>query len=112
LVNAIRLYFDENVEIAVAEQIQAHGIEAVTVRDLARLGDTDENRLARATQMGHVLCTCDQDYLRLAAEGVEHAGIIFAQDRTTTIGDWLRRLELICGVLTAEDMKNHVEYLS
>lgn len=111
LVSAIHLYFDENVEIAVAEQIRIRGIEAVTVRDLDMLGDTDENHLARATQMGYVLCTYDQDYLRLVAEGVEHAGIIFAQDHTATLGDWMRGLELICGVLTAEDMKNHVEYL-
>jgi len=110
--SAIRLYFDEGVEVVVAEQIREHGIEAVTVRDLGFLGDTDENHLARATRLGYVLCTYDQDYLRLSAAGIEHGGIIFARQRDTGIGDWIRGLEILCAVYTAEDMKNHIEYLT
>lgn len=112
MVSAIRLYFDENVEIAVAEQMQTRGVEVVTVRDLGLLGDSDENHLARATRMGYVLCTYDQDYLQLVAVGAEHAGIVFAPNDKTTIGDWIRGLSLICDVLTAEEMVNHVEYLA
>ncbi|MBX3066548.1 MAG: DUF5615 family PIN-like protein [Anaerolineae bacterium] len=112
MVNVIRLYFDENVEIAIAEQMQVRGIEVVTVRDLESLGDSDETHLMRATQMGYVLCTYDQDYLRLAAEGVAHMGIVFAVYGRTTIGDWIRGLSLICEVFTAEEMINHIEYLS
>ncbi len=111
MVNAVRLYFDENVEIAVAEQMRARGIEVVTVRDLGLLGDSDENHLARATRMGYVLCTYDMDYLRLHTTGVEHSGIVFARESATNIGDWVRGLELICGVLSAEEMQNHIEYL-
>jgi predicted nuclease of predicted toxin-antitoxin system len=108
----IRLYFDENVEITVADQIRLRGIQAVTVRDLNLLGDSDENHLQRATLMGYVLCTYDMDYLRLHHEGIPHSGIIFAREQITSIGDWIYGLELICGVLTLDDMKNHVEYLS
>lgn len=107
----IRLYFDENVEVAVADQMRARGIEAVTVRDLNLLGDTDENHLARATRMGYVLCTYDADYPRMHAEGVQHSGIVFGREHSTTIGDWVRGLELICGAMTAEEMINHIEYL-
>jgi hypothetical protein len=111
LVSDIRLYFDENVETAVADQMQARGIECVTVLDLDLLGDSDENHLQRATAMGYVLCTYDSDYTRLHAEGVPHAGIVFAIQRSTTIGDWVRGLEVICGVMSAEEMQNHIEYL-
>jgi len=83
----------------------------VTVRDLQRLGDTDENHLQRAAEMGYVLCTYDADYLRLHAEKMPHAGIVYARERTTIIGDWVRALELICEIMTAAEMKNHVEYL-
>lgn len=107
----IRLYFDENVETAVADQLRRRGIECVTVRDLNLLGDTDENHLLRATAMGYALCTYDMDYLRLHAEGIPHAGIIYAKEQTTAIGDWVRGLELICGVYSAEDLHDHVEYL-
>jgi hypothetical protein len=107
----IRLYFDENVETAVADQMRTRGIECITVRDLDLLGETDESHLHRAAEMGYVLCTYDADYPRLHAGGFSHAGIIFARERSTSIGDWVRGLELICGAMTASEMKDHIEYL-
>ena len=107
----IRLYFDESVEVAIAEQMKQRGIDAVTVRDLGLRGDTDINHLRRASEMGRVLCTYDTDFLRLHASGHLHTGIAFGFHDRTTYGDWVRGLELICGVLSAEDMKNRIEFL-
>ena len=107
----IRLYFDESVEVEVAEQMKQRGIDAVAVRDLGRLGDADMNHLRRAAKMRRVLCTYDADFLRIATRGIEHAGIIFGFHNRTTYGDWVRGLELICSVYTPEEMKNHIEYL-
>lgn len=109
--SAIRLYFDESVEVGVAEQMRQRDIDAVTIRDLGLLGDTDSNHLRRASEMGRVLCTYDTDFLRLAAEGIEHAGIVFGFHDRTTYADWVHGLELICGAMTPGDMKNHIEYL-
>lgn len=61
--------------------------------------------------MGRVLCTYDDDFTKLAAEGVEHAGIVLGQMERHDIGDWVKGLELICAVYSAQDMINHVEYL-
>lgn len=107
----IRFYLDENVQVAIAEQMERRGVRVYTVRGLELRGDSDINHLKRATEMGCVLCTYDDDYLKLAASGIEHAGIIYGRQAKHTIGDWIRGLELICKVYTAEDMKNHVEYL-
>jgi hypothetical protein len=110
--NDIRLYLDENVEIEIALQLKQRGIEVVSVRELDMLGDSDENHLARATRMGYVLCTYDQDYLRLNAQGIAHAGIVFAHRSRTNIGVWVRGLVLLCEIYASQDMQNHVEYLS
>lgn len=107
----IRLYFDESVQVEVAEQMKQRGIDAVTVRDLGMLGDSDINHLRRATEMGRVLCTYDTDFLRLNAQGEQHAGITFGFHDRTTYGDWVDGLELICGAMTAAEMQNHIEYL-
>jgi hypothetical protein len=107
----IRLYFDESVEVDVAEQMKLRGIDAVTVRDLGLRGDKDINHLRRASEMGRVLCTYDTDFLRLHTQGHEHSGIAFGFHDRTTYGDWVRGLELICGVMSANEMKNHIEYL-
>ena len=108
---AIRFYLDENVPTVIAEQLRLRGIEAVTARDVGALADSDLIHLKRATQMGCVLCTHDIDYLQLAATGIEHAGIVFGRQLTQTIGDWVKGLVLIHAVYSAEDMRNHVEYL-
>jgi hypothetical protein len=111
LAAAIRFYLDENVPVAVADQLQRRGIQVVTARDLNTLGDSDVNHLARATELGCVLCTYDADYLDLVASGAEHAGIVKGMADTHWIGDWVRGLELIHAVYTADQMQNHVEYL-
>ena len=48
---------------------------------------------------------------KMASSGIQHAGIIFGIQTDHGIGDWVKALELICLVYTADDMKNHVEYL-
>lgn len=107
----IRFYLDENVQVAIAEQLQRRGIDVVTVRDLESLGNEDINHLEHATGLGRVLCTHDADYVDLAAAGVEHTGIVLGQQHKHTIGDWVRFLELVQGVYDAEEMRNLVEYL-
>lgn len=45
--------------------------------------------------MSRVLCTHDQDFLRLAAAGVEHAGIAFLPQTRASIGIWVRELRAL-----------------
>lgn len=108
---AISLYLDENLSPKIAAQLRRRGINAVSVGDLGLFGDSDPNHLTRATGMGYILVTADTDYLILAASGFEHAGIVFGTQQDNDLGDWVRSLELICAVYSADDMKNHVEYL-
>lgn len=107
----IRFYLDENVQLAIAEQLRRHGIEVVTVRDCNLLGDEDINHLQRATAMGYVLCTHDTDYYELAMSDVSHAGIIIGQADVHKIGDWVKGLVLVHAVYSAEEMINRVEFL-
>ncbi len=111
LAAAIRLYFDENMSSTVVEEPRKRGMDVITVQELGVLGDTDINHLSRATTMGCVLCTQDEDFLQLASQDIEHTGIVFGRQLKHGIGDWVKGLELICAVYTPEDMHNHVEYL-
>ncbi|MEP7291418.1 MAG: DUF5615 family PIN-like protein [Chloroflexota bacterium] len=107
----VRFYLDENIQIAVADQLRRRGIEVVTVRDLDRLGDDDLSHLQRSAQLGCVLCTHDADFVDLAAAGFQHTGIVFGQQHKHTIGDWVHFLELVHGVYDAEEMHNLIEYV-
>ena len=83
----IRLYLDENLSPKIAEQLMLRGIDAVSVRDLGTLGDSDSNHLERANKLERVLVTSDVDFLRFAAESIEHAGIVFGVQGDHSIGD-------------------------
>lgn len=101
----ISLYIDENLTPEIANQLRLRGIDAVSVRDLGLLGDSDDNHLATATAMSRVLVTSDTDFLVLESQGIEHAGIILGVQEDHSLGDWVKGLELICFVYEAEDMK-------
>lgn len=108
---AIRLYLDENLSPRIADQLRRRGVDVVTVHDLGVAGDTDENHLARATRLQRVLATTDVDFLVMAATGQEHFGIVFGEQSTHKIGDWVNALDLLCAVYAPEEMVNHIEYI-
>jgi hypothetical protein len=51
LAAAIRLYLDENLSPVIAEQLRLRGIDAVSVRDLGTLGESDEFHFKRANEL-------------------------------------------------------------
>ena len=108
----IKFYFDESVELAVSVQLAASGLDVVSAHSLEKLGDADKNHLQRATEMGRVLCTYDSDFLVLATEGAEHAGIIFAPQQKASIGGWVREIRALHARLSAEEIVGQVVYLS
>ena len=75
------------------------------------LGAPDEEHLQRAASLGRALCTYDTDFLRLAATDTEHAGIVFGQQDTHYIGDWVNHLMLLHTVYTDDEISGKVEYL-
>lgn len=108
----LRFYLDENLPTEVARQLSLSGIDAVSARSLDQLGVEDFAHLRRAAEEGRALCTHDQDFLRLAAEGVEHAGIVFAKQTRASIGGWVRALRSLHARLDAEQARGQVIFLS
>lgn len=111
-VSELRFYLDENVPTEVGLQLRSSGIDAVTARDLGRLGGQDRDHLQSATAESRMLCTHDQDFLRLAAEGAEHAGIAFSPQNRVSIGGWVRELRALHARFEAEQVTNRVFFLS
>jgi hypothetical protein len=85
-------------------------LPAYGVQEVDTLGASDEAHLALAASDGRVIFTQDDDFLRLHATGIDHAGIAYAHQHTS-IGDIIRGLMLIYQVLEPGDMQNHVEFL-
>lgn len=108
----LRFYLDENVSPVVTEQLILSGIDVVSAHSLGKLGDEAPSHLQRATAMRRMLCTHDQDFLRMAVEEVDHAGIAFARHYNATIGGWVRALRALHAKISAEEAMGRVMFLS
>ena len=83
-IRRVSFYLDEMLSPRIISQLRRRGIDIIR----GPLRTDDAIHLARATEMGRVVCTCDDDFLKLAAPGVAHAGIIKSVKRKHSIGDW------------------------
>jgi predicted nuclease of predicted toxin-antitoxin system len=108
---AIRFHLDENVNPAIALGLRQRGVDVTTSQGVGLLGVPDLEQLAYARREGRVIFTEDADFLIIAARTSEHHGIAYARKGTRSIGQIVQWLELMQGVMTAEEMRGHVEYL-
>lgn len=106
----IKFYLDEHFPRAVAEGLRRRGLDVLTVQDARRTGSSDTKQLAFALAEQRVLLTMDSDFLILASQGVAHAGIGYANP-TRSVGELIRAIMLLYGVLSPSEMMNHVEFL-
>ena len=111
MAEVIRFHLDENVAPAIALGLRQRGIDVTTSQQVGLLGASDQAQLAYALGQGRIILTQDADFLILAAQTGEHSGIAYARKGSRSIGQLVQALELIHGVLTAAEMRGHVEYL-
>ncbi len=71
----------------------------------------DSIHLERASDMGRVVCVEDDDFLTLAAQVKEHAGIIKGVQNRHSIGDWVRYLRLVHAVYDPDELRNDVFFV-
>jgi len=107
----IQFHLHENCSHAIAEGLRRRGVDVTTTPEVRLLGVIDEDQLAYGFAEGRVIFSYDEDMLRLAASGVEHAGIVFCQQRRRSIGDIIRGLVLVWERLEPADMVGRVRYL-
>ncbi len=110
MADRIRFYTDEHIPKAVIRGLRQRGVDVLTVSDANLLGASDKEHLQRAQAETRVLVTQDEDYLRLHAGAVDHAGIAYAP-QGSSVGDIVRGLMLIYSLLDPHDMKDHIEFL-
>lgn len=107
----IRFYFDEHIANAVAQGLRRRKIDVVTAVEAGNVGMSDKKHLAFALEQGLVLVTHDADFIRLHGQGVHHAGIVFSKQGLHAVGEMIAFLELIQGVMTPDEMNDHLEFI-
>lgn len=97
--------------------LRSRDVTVFTPLDFALTENSDEAQLAFAMERGCVLYTHNTcDFCRIHTEWVntrrEHAGIIVAAQQRFSVGEQLRRILHIRANLSAEHMRNRLEFLS
>ncbi|MGK7903546.1 MAG: DUF5615 family PIN-like protein [Hormoscilla sp.] len=112
---SIALYMDEQVPKPITKGLRQRGVDVLTVQEDGRTGTSDSILLDRATGLGRVMFSQDDDFLVEAnlrlAEGINFAGVIYTHQQNVSIGDCVRDLELIAKASDPEDCANRVQYL-
>jgi hypothetical protein len=111
MAQTIRFHLDEHVPPAVADGLRRRGIDVSTTADAGLLGATDAQHVARAHAEGRVIFTQDDDFLRLHATGIAHAGLAYCHQESRSIGEIIRGLILIWDIYEPPEMHGRVEYL-
>lgn len=106
----IRFYADEHIPKAVIRGLRQRGVDILSVADATMMGAEDIAHLRRARVESRVIVTQDDDFLRLAAGGESHPGIVYAPQHSS-VSALIHGLLLIHRVLDAEEMLGHVEFL-
>ncbi|MEW6127399.1 MAG: DUF5615 family PIN-like protein [Acidobacteriota bacterium] len=113
----IKLYIDEDaMSHALVQGLRARGLDVITVFDAGMVGESDESQLEYATAQGRTLYTFNVgDFCRLhesyLSQGREHGGIIVVYRQRYSVGEQLKRLLSLVDRKTADEMRNHLEFL-
>ncbi|QYX33860.1 DUF5615 family PIN-like protein [Sphaerospermopsis torques-reginae] len=109
--NKIKFHLDENVGNAIANGLRMRGVDVTTSPEEGLIGASDEQQLAFAVSQKRVIFTFDDDFLSLAATGIEYCGIIYARQKRQSIGKVISDLVLVWECLEPEYMFNNIEFL-
>lgn len=112
---SIRLYVDVHVRRAITEGLRLRGVDVLTAQEDGAREFDDPDLLERATALGRVLFTQDDDLLREAKQrqqtGETFAGVIYAHQLNLTTGQCIADLELIAQASEPAEWINRTEYL-
>jgi len=111
----VALYMDEHVHRAFTTGLRLRGIDVLTAQDDGRRHVPDDLLLDRATKLGRILFSQDEDLLaeanRRHRAGIPFTGVVYAHQLHVSIGICVRELELIAKIAKPEDLADRVEYL-
>lgn len=106
---------DQHVERAITRGLRERGVDVVTAFEDGASQFSDPVLLDRATALGRILFTRDDDLLaeanRRQSVGIDFGGVIYADLRHVPIGVCIHDLELIVKASDADELLNQVRYL-
>ncbi|MDJ0616143.1 MAG: DUF5615 family PIN-like protein [Calothrix sp. MO_192.B10] len=112
---SINLYMDEQVPRGITLGLRLRGVDVLTVQEDGCSGFSDSQVVERAIALQRVVFTQDDDFLveanRRQTEGINFTGVIYAHQRSVSIGSCVNDLEIIAKAASQEELANRIQYL-
>jgi hypothetical protein len=112
---ALAYYMDVQVPAAIVNGLRRLGVDVLTSQEDGTRRAADEELLKRATALGRIFVSQDEDLLAIAAiwqaAGWEFGGLIFAPQDNASIGQYIDDLQLIAGYCDQAEVAGRVHYL-
>jgi hypothetical protein len=112
---SLTLYFDHHMKEQIAEGLRRLGLDVLLAKEDQAARRPDDWLMARAAELGRVICTEDEDYFRLAAQwwrgGRAFPGIIHVDQDEAGIGSLIEDIALIAESYSPEMMQDRIEYV-
>lgn len=105
----LRFYMDHHVHGGITAGLRRRGIDCLTLHEDQSHRLDDEVVLSRATQLGRVLVTQDEDFFaithRWQTAAQRFSGIVYSDQLGVTIGRAVQDIELIAHVMTEQEYR-------
>ena len=112
---SVKLYMDVHIRRAVTNGLRLRGVDVLTAQEDGAGELDDPALLDRATALGRILFTQDDDLLREAAKRAHSreafAGVIYAHQLNIAVGQCVDELELIAKATEPDEWANRLLYL-
>jgi hypothetical protein len=106
---------DVHVPLAITEGLRRRGIDVLTAQSDRADRLDDELLFQRATHLGRMLFSQDEDLLTIATSRQtadrDFAGLIYAHQLGPGIGEIIDDLELLCVCAELDEVRNRIIYL-
>lgn len=112
---SIGLYMDVHIRRAVTDGLRLRGVDVLTAQEDGAAEFTDRDLLDRASELGRVLFSHDDDLLREAnqrqTDGIPFSGVVYAHQLNVTIGQSILDLELLAKATEIDEWNGATVYL-
>lgn len=112
---SVGIYTDVHIPRPIVIGLRLRGVDVLTAQEDG-MGEAEDSRiLDRAAELGRIVFTHDDDFLREASRrfnsGESFCGVVFARQLNAPIGRCIEDLELIAKAVDGSDLANQIEFI-
>ena len=112
---AVGIYMDVHIPRSITNGLRLRGVDVLTAQEDHTITLTDPKLLDRATELGRILYSQDDDLLIEAhyrlQSNIKFSGVIYSHQLSSPIGRCVEDLEIIAKSLAPEDIENRIEFV-